>query len=152
MTQPFYLHRVAFIVMHTQNDLYVFRGLLFTTVKLSLKQGYINIVPHVSWTENKSSSGERDENARSHLMALCTINMNVMVSVEPCPATKTLIHLGGWSLGSPFFWRSPCCGPQSGGSPSWLEQGPLGGASGSRTALPADMWGNSMRQTLKGYV
>lgn len=74
------------------------------------------------------------------------------VSVEPCPATKTLIHLGGWSLGSPFFWRSLCRGPQSGGSPSWLEQGPLGGASGSRTALPADMWGNSMRQTLKGYV
>lgn len=32
----FYLHGIAFIIVHTQYDLYIFGGLLFTTVKFSL--------------------------------------------------------------------------------------------------------------------
>lgn len=38
--------------MHTQYDLDIFWGLLFTAVKLPLQQGYVKIVPHVSWKKD----------------------------------------------------------------------------------------------------
>lgn len=38
--------------MHTEYDLYILGGLLFTTVELSLLQGYIKIIPHVSWRKD----------------------------------------------------------------------------------------------------
>lgn len=44
----FYLHEVAFTVVHAQYDLNIFRGLLLTAVELPLQQGYVKIIPHVS--------------------------------------------------------------------------------------------------------
>lgn len=64
LTQMFYLHRIAFIIVHAENNLHVFRGLLFTSVKLSLKQGYVNIIPNISWRKNKRSLGGRAKHSQ----------------------------------------------------------------------------------------
>ena len=49
----FYLHRVAFVVVHAQCDLHVFRRLLLTAVELSLQQRDVDVVPHVSCNNRK---------------------------------------------------------------------------------------------------
>lgn len=45
----FYLHRVPFVIVHAQYDLDILRRLFFTAVKLSLQQGDVKVVPHVTW-------------------------------------------------------------------------------------------------------
>lgn len=35
--------------MHAQYDLHILRRLFFTPIKLSLQQGDVKVVPHVSW-------------------------------------------------------------------------------------------------------
>lgn len=50
-----YLHRPALFIVHTYCDLDIFGGLLFPAVKLSLKQGYINIISDISWKKKKKN-------------------------------------------------------------------------------------------------
>lgn len=41
--------------MHAQYDLDILRRLFFTTVELSLQQGDVKVVPHVSWEISTNS-------------------------------------------------------------------------------------------------
>lgn len=47
-----HLHRIAFVVVHAQNDLDVFGRLLLAAVELSLQQRDVEVVPHVSCSDD----------------------------------------------------------------------------------------------------
>lgn len=106
-TSRFYLHRVPFVIVHTQYDLDIFRRLLFTAVELSLQQGDVKVVPHVSWKTRMNYMFRRPvEMSIKHTSARLT-PPGRMISGKPIFLTIAVLRSTKWGKSFLTWARSP---------------------------------------------
>lgn len=106
-TTRFYLHRVPFVIVHAQYDLDIFRRLLFTAVKLSLQQGDVKVVPHVSWKTRMNYKFRRPVKMSIKQTSARLAPPGRMISGKPIFLTMAVLRSTKWGKSFLTCARSP---------------------------------------------